>query len=197
MRDGAEISGTSMNRSTAERWKSVALSGVWTSVMVVSGGRTTGMLESFPLMMIRCEVDVVMSGRLSRHRHAEACWGGDGIGDRLRSAAGLPDNDIKRGHGEVAARRHLADQQEIVARPSSGSECPTRRRVDQALARIATVDETRRGQVGNQFGALPEIRGLAESGDHAVGSKVGQNVVKPSLAGVHASVDHQASIDLH
>ena len=53
MRDSAEISGTSMNRSTAERWKSVARSGVWMSVMVVSGGRTSGRLESLPLMMTR------------------------------------------------------------------------------------------------------------------------------------------------
>ena len=62
MRDSAEISGTSMNRSTEERWKSVARSGVWTSVMVVSGGRTNGRLESFPLTMTKWEVEVVMSG---------------------------------------------------------------------------------------------------------------------------------------
>ena len=113
--------------------------------MMVSGGRTTGRLESFPLTMIRCEVEVVMSGRLSRYRHTGACSGGDGIGDRLRSTAGLPADDIERRHGEVAARRYLADQQEIVARSSSGGEGPTRRRIDQALARIVTVDETRRG----------------------------------------------------
>ena len=62
MRDSAEISGTSINRSTVDRWKSVARSGVWTSVMVVFGGCTTGRLESFPLMMTRCEVAEVTGG---------------------------------------------------------------------------------------------------------------------------------------
>src|ERR687894_2382866 len=98
-RDAAEISGTSMNRSTAERWKSVALSGVWTRVMVVSGGRTSGRLESFPLTMTTCEVGVVMSGCLSRRW--EACSDVDGIDDRLRSATGLSGNDIERRDGEV------------------------------------------------------------------------------------------------
>src|SRR4029453_13476647 len=138
MRDAAEISGTSMNRSTAERWKSVARSGVWTSVMLVFGGCTTGRLESFPLTMTRGEVAEVMSGCLSRHRHAEAGSGSDRIGDRLRSVARLPRNDIERRHGEVAARRHLSDEQEIVARPASGGEGPARRRIDQTLARVIT-----------------------------------------------------------
>ena len=91
MRDSAEISGTSMNRSTEERWKSVARSGVWTSVMVVFGGCTTGRLESLPLITTRCEVAELMSGRLTRHRHTAACSGVDGVGDRLRSTAGLSD----------------------------------------------------------------------------------------------------------
>src|SRR4029078_6910822 len=89
MRDSAEISGTSMNRSTVERWKSVARSGAGPGVMVVFGGCTTGRLESFPLMMIRCEVAEVISRRLSCHRHTEACSGGDGIGDRLRNTGGF------------------------------------------------------------------------------------------------------------
>src|SRR5215212_7769238 len=177
MRESAEISGTSMKRSTAERWKSVARSGVWTSVMVVCGGRTNGRLESFPLTMTRCKVGVVMSGRLSRHPRAEACSGVDGVGDRQCRSTGLSSNDIERRHGEVAARRYLSDEQEIVARPSAGGESPTCRSIDQALARVVTVDETRRGQVGNQLGALREVRGLAESGDHAVSSQIGENVV--------------------
>src|SRR5829696_1701476 len=194
-RDAAEISGTSMKRSTVARWKSVALSGVWTSVMVVSGGRTTGRLESFPLTMTRCAVGVVMSGRLSRH--VEVCSGCDGISDGLCSATGLSDNDIERRDGEVAARRYLSDEQEVVARPSAWGECATRGSIDQALARIVTVNETRRGQVGNQCWALDEVRGLAQSGDHAVNAKVGENAVKSSFAGVHATVHHQASIGLH
>src|ERR1700738_3564743 len=115
-----------MNRSTVERCKSVARSGVWTSVMVVFGGRTTGRLESLPLITTRCEVEVVMSERLSCGRDTESSSGGansgagsvrHGVGDRLRRMVRLPGVEVERRHGEVAARRYLPDEQEIVARP--------------------------------------------------------------------------------
>src|ERR1700756_4392520 len=134
MRDSAEISGTSMNRSTVERWKSVARSGVWTSVMVVFGGRTIGRLESLPLITTRCEVEVFMSESLSCRWHTEASSGGDGVGDRPGGIAGLPSDDVERRNGEVAARRHLPHEQEIVARPSLAGKGPARRRIDQAPA---------------------------------------------------------------
>src|ERR1700737_1279071 len=110
MRDSAEISCTSMNRSTAERWKSVARAGVGPGVRVVCGGCATGRLESLPLITTRCEVEVLTSEGLSCRQHTEVSSGGNGVGDRPSSIAGLPVDDIERGHGEVAARRHLADE---------------------------------------------------------------------------------------
>src|SRR5262245_17445370 len=115
MRDSAEISGTSMNRSAVERWKSVARSGVWMSVMVVLGGRTSGRLESFPLITTRCESEFAISGRLSC-RHETAGSGSDGVADRLSSTAGLQVDDVECGHREVAPGRYLADEQQIVSR---------------------------------------------------------------------------------
>jgi hypothetical protein len=44
--------------------------------------------------------------------------------------AGLPDDDIERGNGEIAGSRHLADEQEVVAWPASWDQGPARRRID-------------------------------------------------------------------
>src|ERR1700757_3852834 len=38
---------------------------------------------------------------------------------------------------------------------------------------------------------------MADSADQAVSSQVGDDLVKPSVAGVHAAVDDQASVVLH
>ena len=53
MRDSAEISGTSMNRSTEERWKSVALVRGLDKRDGGICGRTNRKAESFPLTMTR------------------------------------------------------------------------------------------------------------------------------------------------
>ena len=38
---------------------------------------------------------------------------------------------------------------------------------------------------------------MADRGDQAVSSQVGDDLVKPSVAGVHAAVDDQESVVLH